>query len=41
MVKPVIDKVYSWNEIVEAHKHIDTGHKVGNIGLRVLESNEM
>ncbi len=41
MVKPVIDKVYSWDEIVEAHNHIDTGHKVGNIGLRVLESNEM
>jgi len=37
-VKPVIDKIYSWEEIVEAHNHIDTGHKVGNIGLRVLET---
>jgi len=34
-VKPVIDKTYSWNDIVEAHRYVDKGHKVGNVVFRV------
>lgn len=34
-VKSVIDKTYQWEEIVEAHKYVDQGHKVGNVVVRV------
>ncbi len=34
-VKSVIDKTYQWDEIVEAHKYVDQGHKVGNVVIRV------
>lgn len=36
-IKPVIDKTYSWNDIVEAHRYVDKGHKVGNVVFRVTE----
>ncbi len=29
--KPVIDKTYAFEDIVAAHAHVDTGHKVGNV----------
>lgn len=34
-LKPVIDKIYPLKKIVEAHRHVDTGHKIGNIVLTV------
>jgi len=34
-LKVVIDKEYSLDEIVEAHRHADTGHKVGNIVVNI------
>lgn len=34
-VKPVIDKVYSINDIVEAHRHFESGNKMGNIAITV------
>lgn len=34
-VQPVIDKMYEWDEIVEAHTYVDQGHKVGNVVVRV------
>ena len=37
IVKPVIDKTFQWNEIVEAHRYVDKGHKVGNVVVRVSE----
>ncbi|MCZ7422991.1 NAD(P)-dependent alcohol dehydrogenase [Verrucosispora sp. WMMA2121] len=31
----VIDRSYPMTEIVEAHRHVDTGHKVGNVVIEV------
>lgn len=31
----VIDKIYPMEAIVDAHRHVDTGHKVGNIVIHV------
>lgn len=33
----VIDRVYSMDEIVEAHKYVDTGRKKGNVVLKISE----
>lgn len=34
-LKPVLDRVYSIKEIVEAHKYVDKGHKKGNVAIKV------
>ncbi|XVJ60666.1 MAG: NAD(P)-dependent alcohol dehydrogenase [Tepidisphaera sp.] len=34
-LKPVIDGVYSLHDIVEAHRRVDTGRKVGSVVVRV------
>lgn len=33
--KPVIDRVYSLDEITEAHRYVDTGQKTGNVVIRI------
>jgi len=35
-IKPVIDRIYSIDEIVEAHKYVDTGKKKGNVVLKIV-----
>ncbi len=34
-LKPVIDRTYSWHQIVEAHRYVDTGRKRGNVVITV------
>ncbi len=34
-LKPVIDRCYPFEEIAEAHRYVETGHKTGNIVVNV------
>ena len=37
ILKPVIDRIYSLDQIVEAHRYADKGHKRGNLVITVSE----
>jgi len=37
-IKPVIDRKYQFDEIAEAHKYVDNGHKKGNVIISIEHS---
>jgi NADPH:quinone reductase-like Zn-dependent oxidoreductase len=40
VLKPVIDRTYRLEEIVEAHRYVEEGHKRGNVIVTVPQSDD-
>ena len=36
-LKPVIDKIYSFKQIIEAYKYVETGQKTGSVVIKIID----
>lgn len=34
-LRTIIDKTYHWKQIIDAHSYVETGHKKGNIVIKI------
>jgi NADPH:quinone reductase-like Zn-dependent oxidoreductase len=39
-IKPIIDRIYTFEQIVEAHRYVDLGHKNGNVVITLEHKNK-
>ncbi|TFG83244.1 MAG: NAD(P)-dependent alcohol dehydrogenase [Spirochaetales bacterium] len=39
IIKPVNDRIYHFDQIIEAHKYVEMGHKKGNVAITVNKKN--
>ena len=39
-IKPVIDRTYPWEQIVEAHRHVDTWRKKGHVVINIAHTSK-
>jgi NADPH:quinone reductase-like Zn-dependent oxidoreductase len=37
LIKPVIDRRYSLDQVVEAHRYVESRRKRGNVIIRIVE----